>query len=179
MALAGDITDPVHRRVLADAAGGWLDLLILNAGTLGPSPLPRVADLVATDLRATLETNVVAQVELLQVVLPALRRAAGTVVVVTSDAAVEAYPGWGAYGASKAALDRLAAVLASEEPALRVYSIDPGDLRTDMHQAAFPGEDISDRPLPEAVVPAVLAILARRPDSGRYSALAELQRDAV
>jgi NAD(P)-dependent dehydrogenase (short-subunit alcohol dehydrogenase family) len=172
--LVGDITDPTHRQALAGVVGDRLDLLILSAGTLGPAPLPRLADLPAAALQATLETNVVAQVQLLQAVLPPLRRANGTVVAMTSDAAVEAYPGWGAYGASKAALDRLAAVLAVEEPALRVYAIDPGDLRTDMHQAAFPDEDISDRPLPETVVPALLGLLARAPASGRYRAAAGL-----
>jgi NAD(P)-dependent dehydrogenase (short-subunit alcohol dehydrogenase family) len=146
---------------------------------LGPTPLPRVTELDAAALRATLDVNVVAQVQVLQAVLPALRCASGTVVAVTSDAAVEPYAGWGAYGASKAALDQLAAVLAAEEPDLRVYAIDPGDLRTDMQQAAFPGEDISDRPLPETVVPALLRLVERRPASGRYRAASELPAEIL
>jgi NAD(P)-dependent dehydrogenase (short-subunit alcohol dehydrogenase family) len=116
------------------------------------------------------ETNVIAPIALLQLTLPALRRSGGTVLDVSSDAAVEAYPGWGGYGSSKAALDQVTAVLAVEEPALRVYAVDPGDMRTDMHQRAFPGEDISDRPTPEDVVPALLRLLDVAPASGRYRA---------
>lgn len=176
VAVPGDLTDRGHRDDLAtivDRLGG-LDLLVLNAGTLGPSPLPSVATLAPEDLHEVLDTNVVAQHALLRALLPALRRSAGTVVALSSDAAVEAYPGWGAYGASKAALDHLVAVLGAEEDELTVVAFDPGDMRTAMHQAAFPGEDISDRPLPESVVPALLALLERRPASGRYRAVDEL-----
>jgi NAD(P)-dependent dehydrogenase (short-subunit alcohol dehydrogenase family) len=116
------------------------------------------------------ETDVVAPLALTQTLLPELRASGGTVVNISSDAAVEAYPGWGGYGSAKAALDQLSAVLAAEEPDLRVYAVDPGDMRTDMHQAAFPGEDISDRPEPETVVPALLRLLDERPPSGRYRA---------
>ncbi|QXC63372.1 SDR family oxidoreductase [Aquihabitans sp. G128] len=168
VALAGDAADPAHRDDLlaaTDAAGG-LDLLVLNAGDLGPSPLPRLADLGEDDLAAVLAANVVAPHALARAALPQLRAAHGTVVAVTSDAAAEAYEGWGAYGASKAALEHLARVLAEEEPDLAVHRIDPGDLRTDMHQAAFPGEDISDRPEPATAVPGILAVVHRRPPSG-------------
>lgn len=166
--LAGDVADPAHRRDLLAAVdrAGRLDLVVLNAGDLGPSPLPSVADLRSEDLGAVLAANVVAPHALLRDVLPHLRASGGTVVAITSDAASEAYEGWGAYGASKAALEHLARVLAEEEPTLAVHRIDPGDLRTDMHQAAFPGEDISDRPEPAVAVPGILAIVARRPPSG-------------
>jgi NAD(P)-dependent dehydrogenase (short-subunit alcohol dehydrogenase family) len=111
-----------------------------------------------------------APLALIQAVLPALTDNDGVVVNLTSDAAVEPYPGWGGYGSSKAALDQLSAVLAAEAPAVRVYAFDPGDMRTEMHQAAFPGEDISDRAKPESVVPALLRLLDTRPASGRYRA---------
>jgi NAD(P)-dependent dehydrogenase (short-subunit alcohol dehydrogenase family) len=166
----GDVTDPDHRRALAEAVGGRLDLLVLNASTLGPSPLPRLADLDPEDLQRILRTNVVAPLALTQLLLAALRTAGGTVVAISSDAAVEAYEGWGGYGASKAALDQFAAVLSVEEPGLRVYAVDPGDMRTAMHQAAFPGEDISDRPAPESVVPGLLAIVDGDLPGGRYRA---------
>ncbi|HXH59148.1 SDR family NAD(P)-dependent oxidoreductase [Iamia sp.] len=171
-ALAGDIADPAHRRALVEAAEerGPLDLLVANAGTLGPSPLPSLAELSLADLEVTLRVNTVAQVGLVQQALPALRAAGGTVVAVTSDAAVEGYEGWGAYGASKAALEQLAHILGAEEPALRVYRFDPGDMRTRMHQDAFPGDDISDRPEPETVLPVLRRLLAERPPSGRYRA---------
>jgi NAD(P)-dependent dehydrogenase (short-subunit alcohol dehydrogenase family) len=169
-AVPGDVTDPEHRRVLADAAGDRLDLLVLNASTLGPSPLPRLADLPPGEFEAILRTNTVAPVALVQVLLPALRAAGGRVLAISSDAAVEAYEGWGGYGASKAALDQLAAVLGAEEPGLRVYAADPGDMRTEMHQAAYPGEDISDRPEPETVVPGLLALVDGDLPSGRYRA---------
>jgi NAD(P)-dependent dehydrogenase (short-subunit alcohol dehydrogenase family) len=146
-----------------------LDLMIANASELGPTPLPlAIAPIEA--VRAVYETNVVAPLALLQLVLPLLRASNGTVVSVSSDAAVEAYAGWGAYGSSKAALEQLTAVLAVEEPEIRFYAVDPGDMRTEMHQRAFPGEDISDRPLPEAVAPAFLRLLESRPPSGRYQA---------
>ena len=167
-AIAGDVGDVDHRRELleATAALGRLDLLVLNAGPLGPSPLPRLDGLTDRDLADTLAANVVAPHALTRDALPQLRATGGTVVAITSDAAAEAYEGWGAYGASKAALEHLARVLAEEEPALTVLRVDPGDLRTDMHQAAFPGEDISDRPLPEVAVPGILALVDRRPATG-------------
>jgi NAD(P)-dependent dehydrogenase (short-subunit alcohol dehydrogenase family) len=172
MAIPGDVTDPEHRRALAAAARatGRVDVLINNAGGLGPSPLPRLRELDVTRLAELHEVNVVAPLALAQLALPDLVATGGAVINVTSDAAVEAYEGWGAYGATKAALDQVSRVLAVEEPEVRVWSFDPGDLRTDMHQAAFPGEDISDRPSPESVVPALLALLASRPPSGRVRA---------
>jgi NAD(P)-dependent dehydrogenase (short-subunit alcohol dehydrogenase family) len=172
VAIRGDVTDPGHRGVLAAAVErfGRLDLLVNNASDLGPSPLPVLAQYPLDALRRVYETDVVAPLALTQLLLPALRSAHGTVVNVSSDAAVEAYPGWGGYGSAKAALDHLSAVLAAEEPDVRVYAVDPGDMRTDMHQAAFPGEDISDRPAPETVVPALLRLLDGQPASGRYRA---------
>ncbi len=171
-AVPGDITDPAHRRALAQAAAsfGGPDLLINNAGTLGASPLPAIADYPLADLRDALEVNVVAPVALTQLLLPALRARGGGVLCVTSDAAVAAYAGWGGYGAAKAALEQACNVLAAEEATVRVWWVDPGDLRTDMHQAAFPGEDISDRPQPETAVPGFLRLLAERLPSGRYRA---------
>jgi NAD(P)-dependent dehydrogenase (short-subunit alcohol dehydrogenase family) len=170
-ALPGDVTDPPFLNELVRAADGRLDLLVHNAGELGPSPLPMLRDYPLDALRAVLETTVLAPLALTQRALPLLRASsAGTVITLSSDAAVEAYPGWGGYGCAKAALDQLAAVLAVEQPQLRVYAFDPGDMRTAMHQRAFPGEDISDRPLPETVVPAVLRLLDERPPSGRLRA---------
>ena len=171
-ALPGDVSDPAHRAELAAAIGrpGRLDLLLNNASRLGPSPQPELRDYPLDELRAVYEVNVLAPLALTQLALPALTAAGGTVVNVSSDAAVEPYAGWGGYGSAKAALDALSAVLAVEQPALRVYAFDPGDMRTDMHQQAFPGEDISDRPGPESVVPALLRLVAERPESGRYSA---------
>jgi len=167
--IAGDIADAAHRADLATAAAsfGGLDLLVLNAGTLGPSPLPSIEDLLLDDLRTTLEVNLIAQVGLVQALLPHLRRGAA-IVAITSDAAAEAYEGWGAYAASKAALEQLAAVLGVERPDLRVLRVDPGDMRTQMHQDAFPGEDISDRPLPEDSVPGLRRLIDERFVSGRY-----------
>jgi NAD(P)-dependent dehydrogenase (short-subunit alcohol dehydrogenase family) len=170
--IAGSVADPAHRRALVVAleAFGGVDLLFNNASSLGPSPLPSLAEYSLHELRAVYETNVVAPLALVQQLLPLLRARGGTIVDVSSDAAVEAYPGWGGYGSSKAALDLLTAVLGVEEPQLRVYGFDPGDMRTDMHQRAFPGEDISDRPTPEDVVPALLRLLDVAPASGRYRA---------
>ena len=170
VALTGDVDDPVHVAALVGAAvdQGRFELLVNNAGTLGPSPLPAVARLRSDDLERTLRTNVVAPLRLIQAALPHLRIAHGTVVNVTSDAAVEGYEGWGGYGASKAALEQLGRVLAAEEPTVRVYAVDPGDMRTQMHQDAFPGEDISDRPEPGDKVPGLLALLTRGAPSGRY-----------
>jgi NAD(P)-dependent dehydrogenase (short-subunit alcohol dehydrogenase family) len=172
VAVSGDVTDPIHREALAAAVEtlGRLDLLVNNASDLGPSPLPSLADYPLDALRAVYETDVVAPLVLIQSLLPQLHAANGIVLNVSSDAAIEAYPGWGGYGSAKAALDQLSAVLAAEEPELCVYAVDPGDMRTDMHQAAFPGEDISDRPDPESVVPALLRLLDARPASGRYRA---------
>jgi NAD(P)-dependent dehydrogenase (short-subunit alcohol dehydrogenase family) len=173
VAVPGDVTDPAHREALVGTARhlGGLDLLVHNAGALGPGlvPLDRYG---IDELRTVWETNVAAPLALTQLALPLLRAsAAPAVVTLSSDAAVEAYPGWGGYGSSKAALDQLAAVLAAElGDALRVYVLDPGDMRTAMHQRAFPGEDISDRPEPAAAVPALVRLLVERPVSGRYRA---------
>lgn len=170
-ALPGDVTDPAFRERLVRATRGRLDLLVHNAGELGPSPLPRLERYPLDALRAVLEATVVAPLALTQLALPLLREAAApTVVTLSSDAAVEAYEGWGGYGLAKAALDQLAAVLAVEEPHLRVHAFDPGDMRTAMHQRAFPGEDISDRPDPATVVPAFLRLLDERPAGGRHRA---------
>jgi NAD(P)-dependent dehydrogenase (short-subunit alcohol dehydrogenase family) len=171
-AVPGDVTDPGHREALRAAASqaGGLDLLINNASTLGASPLPPLADYPLPQLRETLETNVVAPVALMQMMLPSLRSRGGAILNITSDAAVEPYAGWGGYGAAKAALEQASNVLAAEENTVRVWWVDPGDLRTAMHQEAFPGEDISDRPLPDAVVPAFLRLISERLPSGRYRA---------
>ena len=171
-AIPGDVTDPAHRAALAAAVSehGRLDLLVNNASTLGVSPLPQLADYPLAGLRETFETNVIAPLALIQLLADSLTVAGGIIVNISSDAAVESYPGWGGYGSAKAALDQLTAVLAAEEPRLRCYAFDPGDMRTHMHQRAFPGEDISDRPEPAAVVPALLRLLSDRPASGRYTA---------
>jgi NAD(P)-dependent dehydrogenase (short-subunit alcohol dehydrogenase family) len=171
-AVPGDVADPAHREALLRAAeqAGRLDLLVNNAGTLGASPLPALADYPVDELRAAFEVNVIAPVALSQLLLPMLRVHGGAVLNVTSDAAVEAYAGWGGYGAAKAALEQASNVLAAEELAIRVWWADPGDLRTDMHQQAFPGEDISDRPRPESVVPAFTRLVTERLPSGRYRA---------
>jgi NAD(P)-dependent dehydrogenase (short-subunit alcohol dehydrogenase family) len=175
-AVPGDITDPAHRRELAAAVGDRLDLLVNNASDLGPTPLPPLAELPVAQLQRVLAVNVVAPHALTQLVLPALRTAGGTVLDLSSDAAVEAYEGWGGYGASKAALDQLAAVLAVEEPLLRVHAVDPGDMDTAMHRAADP--TASGLPSPESVVPALLRLVDERPASGRYRA-AELVASGV
>jgi NAD(P)-dependent dehydrogenase (short-subunit alcohol dehydrogenase family) len=172
VAISGDVADSWHRAGLADAVEriGQLDLLINNASYLGPSPLPRLSDYSLGELTRVYQVDVLAPLAIVQAMLPLLRRSSGTVVNITSDAAVEAYPGWGGYGSAKAALDQLTAVLAAEEPNIACYAFDPGDMRTDMHQAAFPGEDISDRPVPETVLPALLQLIRQRPASGRYRA---------
>ena len=174
-AIAGDIADPRHREELAVLVRGHagVDAVINNAGELGPTPLPSVLDLDPDALARLLVVNAIAPLALLQRLRDQLKPGA-RVVSVTSDAAVRHYPGWGGYGASKAALEQLSAVLATERPDLRVYWIDPGDLRTDMHQAAFPGEDISDRALPEERVPAIVRLLGEALPSGRYEAAALL-----
>ncbi|MGY1705940.1 SDR family NAD(P)-dependent oxidoreductase [Geodermatophilus sp. SYSU D00697] len=174
-AVPGDVADPAHRAALAAAVPDRLDLLVNNASELGPTPLPRLADLPAAALERVLAVNTVAPLALLQAVLPALERAGGTVLHVSSDAAVEAYEGWGGYGASKAALDQLTAVLAVEHPALRVHAVDPGDMATDMHRAADP--DATGLPAPESVVPALLRLVDGDVPSGRYRA-AELAATA-
>ncbi|SET52531.1 SDR family NAD(P)-dependent oxidoreductase [Geodermatophilus poikilotrophus] len=167
-AVAGDVADPAHRAALAATVPGRLDLLVNNASELGPTPLPRLADLPPAALERVLAVNTVAPLALVQAVLPALERARGVVLDVSSDAAVEAYEGWGGYGASKAALDRLSAVLAVEHPALRVYAVDPGDMATDMHRAADP--DATGLPEPAAVAPALLRLVDGDLPSGRYRA---------
>ena len=170
--IAGDVSDAPHRAALAARAAelGGATLLINNASTLGASPQPTVADLAPEVLEDVFRTNLHAPVELVRALLPQLRAAGGIVLNISSDASVEGYPGWGAYGASKAALDQVSRVLAAEEPALSVYAVDPGDMRTRMHQDAFPGEDISDRPPPEDVVPHLVALLGSDLPSGRYRA---------
>jgi len=170
LALPGDVANEAHRRELVEAAGPAIDLLVLNASTLGQTPLPALADYRIDELRATVETNTIAPLRLVQLALPALRAATGRVLTISSDAAVEGYPGWGGYGASKAALDQLARVLGAEEPDLRVYAVDPGDMRTQMQADAFPGEDISDRAEPESVVPALRRLIGGDLPSGRYIA---------
>jgi len=170
IAVPGDVADSAHRAAVAGAARGLgrIDLVVNNASTLGATPLPPLSRYPVEAFDDVLLTNVLAPLALTQLVLPELRRTRGTVVNVSSDAVVEAYPGWGGYGASKAALDQLSAVLGVEEPELHVYAFDPGDMRTDMHAAAFPGEDISDRPEPESVVPSLLRLIDDAPPSGRY-----------
>ena len=171
-AIPGDVTDPAHRTALLRAAetAGRLDLLVNNAGTLGASPLPALADYPTDELRAAFEVNVIAPIALTQLLLPLLRASGGAVLNITSDAADQAYAGWGGYGAAKAALEQASNVLAAEEVAIRVWWADPGDLRTDMHQQAFPGQDISDRPEPATVVPAFTRLITERLPSGRYRA---------
>jgi NAD(P)-dependent dehydrogenase (short-subunit alcohol dehydrogenase family) len=170
--LAGDVTDPEHRLDLVDVVIqlGRLDLLVNNASYLGPSPLQALAAADLDELRRVYEVDVLAPIALTQALLPALTAASGVLINISSDAAVEAYETWGGYGSAKAALDHATRVLAAEHPTLSVYAVDPGDLRTAMHQAAFPGEDISDRPEPTTVVPAFLKLLDSRPASGRYRA---------
>ncbi len=170
LAMPGDVTDPAHRRSLAETAHamGGLDLLVNNASTLGPSPRPRLHDYPLDALRRVYEVNVIAPLALIQTALPLLRRRHGAIVNVTSDAGTEAYEGWGGYGSSKAALNHMTDILAVEESEVSVYRFDPGDMNTRMHQEAFPGEDISDRPDPELSVPALLALVEGRPGSGAY-----------
>jgi NAD(P)-dependent dehydrogenase (short-subunit alcohol dehydrogenase family) len=168
VALAGDVTDPEHRRSLL-AAAGPVDLLVNNASLLGPSPQPALADFPLETLEHVYRVNVLAPLALIQLALPRLP-AGGRIVNVSSDAAVEPYEGWGGYGSAKAALEQLTAVLGVELPHLRVYAVDPGDMNTRMHQEAFPGEDISDRPPPEASVPGLLALIEGELPSGRYQA---------
>jgi len=168
--LPGDITDAEHRDALTAEIDqlGRLDLLVHNASSLGPTPLPRLEQLTIEDLTRVWRPNIGAPLVLTAQLLPALRASEGTILSISSDAAVEHYEGWGLYGASKAALDHLTLQYAAENNGIRGYAVDPGDLRTDMHQAAFPGEDISDRPRPETVVPAFLDLIESGRPSGRY-----------
>jgi NAD(P)-dependent dehydrogenase (short-subunit alcohol dehydrogenase family) len=169
VAIAGDVADPEHRQALLAAAGDRVDLLVNNASALGPSPLPALDSYPLDELERVYRIDVLAPLALVQLALPRLPDG-GCIVNVTSDAAVEAYAGWGGYGSAKAALEQLTAVLAAERPELRVYAVDPGDMRTQMQQAAFPGEDISDRPPPEESVPGLLALIRGTRPSGRYQA---------
>lgn len=170
-AIAGDISDEAHRREVVEAAAeaGGLDLLVNNASDLGVSPLPEMLSYPLDALEEVYRTNVFGPLALAQGVRGLLRDEA-VVINITSDAAVEPYEGWGGYGSSKAALERISSGLAAENPRLRVYAVDPGDMRTRMHQDAFPGEDISDRPLPEESVPGLVHLIESRPPSGRYAA---------
>ena len=176
VAIAGDVADAEHRAALVDAATGLggLDVLVNNASLLGPSPQPRLADYPLGILRHVYEVNVVAPLGLIQLALPLLAKSdgPGRVVNITSDAGVEGYEGWGGYGSSKAALEQASRVLAAEHPELRVYWVDPGDMNTVMHQEAYPGEDISDRPPPEDSVPGLLELIEGDRPSGRYQAKA-------
>jgi NAD(P)-dependent dehydrogenase (short-subunit alcohol dehydrogenase family) len=169
VAVPGDVSDAAHREALVAAAGGPVDLLVNNASVLGPSPQPRLADYPLDVLAHVYAVNVLAPLALFQLVpfAPGAR-----VLNVTSDAAVEPYEGWGGYGSSKAALERISSILAIEHPSLRVYAVDPGDMNTRLHQEAFPGEDISDRPPPEDSVPGLLALIEGELPSGRYRAAA-------
>ncbi len=171
-ALAGDVADPGHRDKLVEAVQriGPLDLLVNNASTLGPTPRPELGAYPLDELEQVIRINAIAPLGLIQPLLSDLNATSGSVVNVSSDAAVEPYPGWGGYGSSKAALDQISAVLGAEQPAVRIYAFDPGDMRTEMQQLAFPGEDISDRPKPEVVVPALLRLIEEHPPSGRYRA---------
>jgi len=170
--IPGDVADPDHREQLAHAVHrlGRLDLLVNNASVLGPSPQPPLDGYPLDVLERVYQVNVFAPLALTQLLLPELKIAGGIVVNVTSDASVEPYVGWGGYGSSKAALDQLTAILGAEQPSLGVYAFDPGDMRTQLQQEAFPGEDISDRPEAETVVPAFLRLIEARPPSGRYKA---------
>lgn len=173
VAIAGDVGDPEHRGALAEAAheAGGVDALINNASILGPSPQPELLDYPLDVLEEVYRTNVISPLALIQALKENLKPGA-RIINVTSDAAVEPYEGWGGYGSSKAALEQLSNILAAENPDLRVYRVDPGDMRTKMHQEAFPDEDISDRPLPEESVPGLVELLAGDLPSGRYEARA-------
>src|SRR5690349_21135906 len=173
VAVTGDVTDDAHRRQLVEAARalGGPDLLVNNASLLGPSPQPRLADYPLDTFEAVYRANVTAPLALIQLALPLLAQSPqGAILNVTSDAGVEGYEGWGGYGSSKAALEQLSKVLAAEQPELRVWWVDPGDMNTQMHQEAYPGEDISDRPPPEESVPGLVELLAGQHPSGRYKA---------
>ncbi len=168
VAIPGDVADDWHRQALIEAAGERVDLLVNNASVLGPSPQPALVDYPLDELERVYAVNVFAPLRLAQLALPALEAAAGVLINVTSDAAVEAYEGWGGYGSSKAALEQLTAILAAEHPNLAIHAVDPGDMRTQMHQQALPGEDISDRPEPVASVPGLLELISGGRPSGRH-----------
>jgi NAD(P)-dependent dehydrogenase (short-subunit alcohol dehydrogenase family) len=170
-ALIGDVVDPRHRRALVTAAGDRVDLLVNNASHLGPSPQPPLAEFPLDELERVYAVNVLAPLALAQLALPVMDEGA-MILNVTSDAAVEVYEGWGGYGSSKAALEQLTRVLAVEHPQLRIHAVDPGDMNTQMQQDAFPGEDVSDRPPPEASVPGLIALIDGDRASGRYEARA-------
>ncbi len=180
IAVPGDVNNPDHRRDLAAAAqaSGGLDALVNNAGILGPSPQPDLLDYSLDRLEEVYRTNVVAPLGVLQAVRDELKPGA-RIVNITSDAGVEPYPGWGGYGSSKAALEQLSSILAAENPGWRIYRVDPGDMRTRMHQEAFPGEDISDRPLPEESVPGLIDLLEGDRPGGRYTARALVEEVEV
>jgi len=172
IALPGDVADDWHRGALVDAAGQEIDLLVNNASLLGPGgrdPIQPLGRYPLDALERVYQVNVLAPLALAQLVLPRMADR-GAIVNVSSDAAIEPFAGWGGYGSSKAALDQLTAILAEEHPTLRIYSVDPGDMRTRMHQEAFPGEDISDRPPPEASIPGLLSLIEGKLPSGRYVA---------
>ena len=169
VAIPGDVADPSHRRALVEAAGRRIDLLVNNAGVLGPSPQPALVDYPLPELVRVYDVNVFAPLALVQEALPRLTPGAA-IVSISSDAAVEPYEGWGGYGSSKAALEQMTAILAVEQPRLRVYRVDPGDMRTQTYQEAFPGEDISHLPAPEESVPGLLALIEGSLPSGRYRA---------
>jgi len=171
-AIPGDVAEASHRRRLREEvrAAGRLDLLVNNASTIGTSPMPGLADIDVATLRTIYDTNVIGPLSLTRALLPYLTESNGIVVNVSSDAAVEPYEGWGGYGPSKAALDHATAILAEEQPDITAYAFDPGDMRTALHQAAFPGDDISDRPEPATVVPAMLRLIDERPDTVRVRA---------
>lgn len=172
-AIAGDVVDEAHRQQLAKVVQtlGGLDVLVNNAGILGASPLPRLLDIPLDTLHTIYQTNVFAPLALIQALAPTLSDDA-RIINISSDAGVEAYPTWGGYGSSKAALEQLSAILAAENPQWRVYWVDPGDMQTQMYQDAFPGEDISDRPPAEAAVPGLLRLITGNLPSGRYQAQA-------
>jgi NAD(P)-dependent dehydrogenase (short-subunit alcohol dehydrogenase family) len=169
IAITGDVADPDHGRRLVETAGEPIDLLVNNASLLGPSPLPRLAQYPLEELRSVYEANVFAPLSLVQLSLPRFSPHA-RIVNLISDAAVEAYETWGGYGSSKAALAQITAVLGAEHPGFRVYAVDPGDMRTQMQQDAFPGEDVSDRPPPEVSIPGLLTLIEGDLPSGRYRA---------
>ena len=172
VAIPGDVTDPDHRRHLAKAAAGVgrVRLIVNNASYLGPSPQPVLANYPLDTLRRVYEVNTLAPLALIQALIPLMPEEGGVIINITSDAGVEGYAGWGGYGSSKAALEQLSRVLAAEQPHLRVYWVDPGDMNTRMQQEAFPGEDVSDRPPPEASVPGLLELAKGELPSGRYQA---------
>ena len=169
VALRGDVADDWHRGALIDAAGEQIDLLVNNASVLGPSPQPDLGGYPLRELERVYAVNVFAPLALTQLVLPRMP-GGGAIINITSDAAIEPYPGWGGYGSAKSALEQISLVLAAEHPELRIYTADPGDMRTQMHQEAFPEEDISDRPPPEESVPGLLELVAGTLPSGRYKA---------